>query len=78
MVRVLILKMAVESHMKTIVDTYKGWPKSHVPEKKLNNFITAREKKLIFLSVIEACSSFISIKTGPARPFVENLFFPYL
>jgi hypothetical protein len=78
MIRVLIPKMAVGSHMKTIIDTYKGWPKSHVTEKKLNNFITAGEKKLIFLSMIEACSSFISIKTGLARPFVENVVFSYL
>jgi hypothetical protein len=50
---------------------YTWWAKSQVTEKKLNISITARAKELVFLSMIKACSSFISIRTCLEKPFAK-------
>jgi len=44
-------------------------------KKKLNISTTARANELIFLSMIEACPSFKSIKTYLERPFVKYIIF---
>jgi hypothetical protein len=48
-----------------------GWPKSRFTDKKLNISLTARANQLIFLSAIEACPRFISIKKYLERPFIK-------
>ncbi len=48
-----------------------GWPKSHAPERKLNISTTTQANVLIFLSTIEPCLNFISIKTHLDRSFVK-------
>ncbi len=40
-------------------------------QKKLSISIMTRVKKLVFISMIEACSSFISLKTCLETPFVK-------
>ena len=55
-----------------------GWPKSHAPEKKLNISIAARANEPIFLSMIETCPSFISIKTCSETSFVNYIVFFFL
>jgi len=47
------------------------WPKSHDTKKKLNISATTRANGLIFLSIIEACSSFISIRARLERAFIK-------
>ena len=50
---------------------HTGCPKSHHTIKNLNISLTVRANELIFLSMIEACSKFIFIKTCLERPFVK-------
>ena len=51
--------------------TSTGWPKSHVTQKKLNIYTTARPNGFIFLPRIEACSHSKSIRARLVRTFVK-------
>ncbi len=52
------------------------WPKSHDAKEKLNISATVRTTGLIFLPMIEACSSFISMKTCLETTFVKYQYWP--
>ncbi len=59
--------------------TFSQFEKKSLCRKKLNISTTARANELILLSIIEACSSFIYIKTCLERPSVKYIvFFFYL
>jgi hypothetical protein len=70
-----VLRLDLHIRPLTLSD-YTGWPKSHFTQKKWNISIMAQANELIFSPVIEACTSFISIKTCLGRPFVKYHYWP--
>ncbi len=62
-------------NIKSCTKINTGWSKSHAPEQKMNFTTKASGNELIFLLIIEACSSFISIKTSLERFSVKYIVF---
>lgn len=68
-IRIILGSKVGVSHRMESHDIYIGWPRTDAPEKNLNTSITTHTKGLIYLSIIEACSNFISMRT-----WLEKLF----